>query len=688
MIFKSEGFNKIINMEEFTNLEGEIKMEIEDKINQLRKEIIKNDFLYYTKNMPEISDFEYDKMMNELINLEKENPKYVNKYSPTQRVSENISREFNHIKHNIPMLSLGNTYNAKELYDFDNRVKKILKQDVITYICELKIDGLAVSLEYKQGNFFRGSTRGDGIIGDDITENLKTIKSIPLILPVQLDIEVRGEVFMSKQIFNRLNMERQEKGIELFANPRNAASGSLKQLNPKETSKRKLDIFIYSIISELRGIESQKQSLSYLNQLGFKVNENYQVCLGLNDILEFCNSWKIIKENLPYEIDGIVIKVDNFNYQKLLGNTSKFPRWAISYKFPAEQKKTKLIGIQYQVGRTGIITPVAILEPVNLCGSRISKCSLYNFDDISKKDIRINDYVLIEKGGEVIPKISKVIMENRDGNEIIIIPPEFCPSCGSKIIKQEEIAYRCTNSIGCPSQIERSLIQFCIGMDIQDIGPAIIDKLIKSNLINLPIDLYKLDKSKMIKLAGLGEKTSDNILNQINVSKSKSLSSFIYALGIRHIGIVIAEKLVNKFKNIDNILNANLNDFISIDGVGDTIGKSLYSYFNSDNIKIVINEFKNMNIKCLLEGIQIKYENKNIKDKTFIFTGGLSISRNECQQMVKDNGGYISSSITKKIDYVVIGENPGSKLDKANELNLNIIDENEFFKMLNYIKTN
>ena len=664
------------------------KLEAASKVVSLRSLLRKYDKSYYEDNNPQVSDFEYDSLMRELISIETEFPELYNELSPSQRVSGKPQKSFNQIFHEIPMLSLGNTYNQKELEEFDMRVKKFLNLSSIDYICELKIDGVAVSLIYQKGRFISGSTRGDGNIGDDITSNLKTVKTIPLVLDQCVDLEVRGEIFMPKSVFQRLNQERQKKGLELFANPRNAAAGSLKQLDPNEVSKRSLSIFVYSSLAINQnnfGALDQDKSLDLLKRLGFNVNSHQKKCSSIEEILDYCNYWNSNRFNLPYDIDGIVIKVNQIDLQQKLGVTSKSPRWAISYKFPATQAKTKIVDITWQVGRTGVLTPVAHFNPTSVSGSIISKCSIYNYDEIQRKDIRIGDSVFIEKGGEVIPKITKVIKEDRDGSQQPYPAPDRCPSCNSEVEKlHDEAAYRCLNSFSCPAQIKNSLLHFCKALDIQEMGPKLVDRLVESGLVVKPIDLYKLTIYHLYCIDRMGQTSAQKILNEIEKSKFCSLSSFIFSLGIRHTGKVISERLVSRFKSIDGLLNASYLDIISIPGFGYTVELSIHKFFQLSDFRKDLNEFKRMGFKCLQEDYNDIDSNLNskIKDKTFLITGTLSQPRNIFEKKIISNGGKLLSGVSKNLDYLIVGENPGSKYQKALNLGIPILNESDFLSLI------
>ena len=532
------------------------------RIDELKDLLNQYSYEYYTLDKPTVPDAEYDKLMQELLGLEEKYPELVTSDSPSQRVGGKPLESFEKVEHRVPMLSLGNAFNEGDLRDFDRRVRQDVGEQV-SYVCELKIDGLAISLRYEDGLFVQGATRGDGTIGEDITTNLRTIKSIPLRLKENIDIEVRGEAFMPKRSFEALNIEREENGEELFANPRNAAAGSLRQLDPKIAAKRNLDIFLYGIGStEELPIDSHSDGLDFLERLGFKTNPERRRCANIDDVIQFIEGWTERRPNLPYEIDGIVIKVDSFEQQEQLGTTAKSPRWAVAYKFPAEEVMTKLIDIELSVGRTGVVTPTAILEPVRVAGTTVKRASLHNEDLIREKDIKIGDYVIIKKAGDIIPEVVSVVEEKRTGEEREFAMPTGCPECGSELVRfEDEVALRCINP-KCHAQIREGLIHFVSrnAMNIEGLGEKVITQLFAANLIEDVADIYRLDRDELLKLERMGEKSVDNLLNAIEASKSNSLEKLLFGLGIRHVGAKAAKTLAQVFETSDALQKATIED--------------------------------------------------------------------------------------------------------------------------------
>lgn len=655
------------------------------KIDELRREIEKHNHNYYVLDNPTISDFEYDALMRELKKLEEENPQYKSDTSPTVRVGGVALKEFNQVTHVVPMISLQDVFGFDELRDFDRRVKEAVGE--VNYIVELKIDGLSVSLLYENGKFVKGATRGDGVVGEDVTENLKTIKSIPLTINDTNTLEVRGEVYIPKKDFEILNVQREEKGEPLFANPRNAAAGSLRQLDSKITAERRLNIFVFNIQRYSgKPILSHEEGLNYLSDLGFKVSPNRSVCKNIDEVIEVIKNIGETKGNLPFEIDGAVVKVDEIEKREILGYTAKFPRWAAAYKFPAERKTTKLIDIEVQVGRTGAITPTAILEPVLVSGSTVSRAALHNEDYVKEKDIRIGDTVVIQKAGEIIPEVVEVVFDKRDGSEKEFKMPSNCPACGEEVVRLEgEAAVKCIN-ISCPAQLKRNIIHFASrdAMNIEGMGPRVIDLLMDNNLLNDAADIYYLKKEDLLSLPRMGEKSVNNLLESINKTKDNHLSKLIFALGIRYIGSKAAKNLCEKFKSIDEIKNASYEELVNVDEIGSKMAESIVDFFKEDkNIKVLE--------KLELAGInfQIKEENQSEKstvfsEKTFVLTGTLSkYTRNEAKEIIESLGGKVSSSVSKKTSYLLAGEEAGSKLKKAEDLGVTILSEDDFEVLIN-----
>ena len=657
------------------------------KIERLRKKIHHHNYQYYVLNEPIISDYQYDHLYKELEELERLFPELITSDSPTQRIGGKPLKEFKTVKHTVKMLSLDNTYSEDEVREFDKRVKKGLGKDV-QYEVTLKIDGVAVTLLYKNGKLVLGATRGDGLRGDDITQNLKTIRTIPLEIlgdnKELMDIEVRGEVFLPKKSFDRLNREREKQGLHIFANPRNAAAGTLKLLDSKEVAKRGLDIFIHTI-PEQPGPHfiSHYKSLKKLSLSGFKVIPDIKLCSTVDEIFQYIKEWQDKREGFECEVDGLVIKVDNFNDQNTLGYTIKSPRWAIAYKYQAKQAITKLKDIRFQVGRTGRITPVAILDPISLSGSTISRATLHNEDEIKRKGIKIGDYVIIEKGGEVIPKVVDVVKNRRTGKEEDFHFRKTCPVCGEKIYRLlDEADWRCVNS-SCPAQIKRAISHFASrqAMDIEGCGYILVDKLVDKGILKGFAAIYSLDIETIAKLERMGEKSAQNLINAIEKSKKREFVNVLYALGIPNIGINASNLLVNEFKSIDQIINAKIEDLSKIDGIGEIVGQSIINYFKNK---------KNLELIKKLKKFGIRFKSKKqvskkafLKGKTFVFTGELdSMTRQEAQSKIRKLGGHPSSSVSKKTDFVVAGRDPGSKYKKAKKLGVKTISEQEFLNMI------
>ncbi len=662
---------------------------IKKKVSDLRKKILDADYKYYTLAQPDIDDFKYDVMLKELQEIENKFPELITPDSPTQRVSETPTKKFDVVYHKIPMLSLSNSYDFQDLDDFDKRIKNLLGNERYEYVCELKFDGLAVSLIYEDSKFKTGATRGDGEKGDNITQNLKTIKSIPLSVSDNKikNFEVRGEVFIKKDDFLKINEEQELKGEKLFANPRNTAAGTLKQKDSKAVAKRPLNLFTYFFHSNELKLQTHTEGIKLLEKLKFPVNTHYKKVKDINEVKEFCNSIEEIRDELPYEIDGVVIKINSLEQQQKLGFVSRSPRWAIAYKFKAKQQITKVKNIVCQVGRVGTITPVAELEPVFLAGSTISRATLHNFDEIERLDIRIGDYVKIEKGGDVIPKVTEVIKDKRSKDLKKYSAPDNCPVCGSKLEKPEdEVNYYCIN-FNCPAQVQGRIEHFVSrdAMEIEGLGESIIEIFIKEGFIKNYTDIYNLHelKDKIISLERFGEKSAENILNGIELSKQKPFDKVLFALGIRHIGERTAKILSKHFKNIDNIINASLEDLNAVREIGPKIAVSIKDFFGKKDNLNIIDKLKSAGLKFEIEQQLNKKTNPNFENKTFVLTGTLpTYSRDEASKIIEDLGGKTSSSVSKKTDYVLAGEDAGSKLDKAKSLGVKVISEDEFKSML------
>lgn len=660
-----------------------------ERVDYLISEINKHNYNYYVLDAPTISDYEFDQLIKELIELEGKYPDLLREDSPSQRVGGLASDSFASVTHAIPMLSLSNSFNDNDLLDFDKRIRAVLK-DQVEYVVEYKIDGLSVSLEYENGLLVRGATRGDGFTGEDITNNLRTIRSIPLRLNRPEDLIVRGEVFMKKHDFADLNRKRQEEGLPLFANPRNAAAGSLRQLDPKVTASRPLDIFIFNL-QDIKGrfIGNHSDGLNMLAELGLKVNNLLIKTNSIQAVIDTCREWNTKRYELDFDIDGLVIKVNSLEARSVLGNTSKSPRWATAFKFPAEQKLSRIEDIVIQVGRTGILTPTAILKPTLVAGSIISRASLHNEDYINSKDIRIGDTVVIQKAGDIIPELVEVVIEKRTGNEQSFSFPTQCPACGSKVMRIEgEAAVRCTDN-SCPAQLKRLVEHFVSrnAMDIDGLGPAIITQLVDRGIIADAADLYYLELSDMLKLDRMGPKLASNILAAIENSKGRGLDRLLNALGIRLVGERASRILAERFIDLDRLIGASKDQLTAIDEIGDKMADSITAFFKEkDNLALIE--------KLRSAGLDFTYKTSGqaidqvFSQMTFVLTGSLQkLKRDQAKAIIEERGGKVSGSVSKKTDYVLAGDKAGSKLDRAKELNIKIITEEDFMKMIGDIDT-
>ncbi|WP_339193451.1 NAD-dependent DNA ligase LigA [Aeribacillus sp. FSL W8-0870] len=663
------------------------KRTAENRVKELHKLLNQYNYEYHVLDNPSVPDAEYDRLMRELIELEEKYPELKTPDSPSQRVGGAVLDAFRKVEHRVPMLSLANAFNEQDLRDFDRRVRQAVGD--VEYVVELKIDGLAVSLRYENGLFVQGSTRGDGTTGEDITENLKTIRSIPLRLKKNLSIEVRGEAFMPKASFEKLNEERIAKGEVPFANPRNAAAGSLRQLDPKIAAKRNLDIFVYNI-AELgdTGVSSHSEGLDLLDELGFKTNHERRKCKNIDEVIELLDQLLEKRSQLPYDIDGVVIKVDSLRQQEALGATAKSPRWAIAYKFPAEEVVTKLLDIELAVGRTGVITPTAILEPVKVAGTTVKRASLHNEDLIREKDIKLGDFVVVKKAGDIIPEIVNVLVDRRTGNEQDFRMPSHCPECNSELVRLEgEVALRCINP-KCPAQIREGLIHFVSrnAMNIEGLGERVITQLFKEGLIQDVADLYKLTKSQLLQLERMGEKSTDNLLHAIERSKENSLERLLFGLGIRYVGEKAAKILAEHFETMERLQSATREQLISIPEIGEKMADSIATFFEQPEVKELIEELKSFGVNMTYKGP--KRTNSEEKDsyfagKTIVLTGKLAeMSRNEAKEQIEARGGKVTGSVSKKTDLVIAGEDAGSKLAKARELNIEVWDESRLLEEL------
>lgn len=653
--------------------------EIEKKIEELRETLKYHSERYYNDDAPEIEDYEYDMMMRELKSLEEKYPEFDSPDSPTKRVGGKADNSFEAVEHTVRMESLQDAFSKEEIFDFDSRVHDVVSD--VEYVVEPKIDGLSVSLEYVNGVFFRGSTRGDGNVGEDVSGNLKVIRNVPLKLNKAIPyIEVRGEVYMPKRSFEKVVDRQLLNNENPFKNPRNAAAGSLRQKDSSVTATRGLDIFVFNV-QQVEGVtlNSHKESLEFIKELGFNTVPFYKRVDSIESAFEMVEYIGEQRGNLEFDIDGAVIKVDDFAKRTELGSTAKFPKWAVAFKYPPEEKQTKLIDIEIAVGRTGVLTPTAVLEPVHLAGTTVSRATLHNQDFINDKDINIGDIVTVRKAGDIIPE---VLCVNQKGSLGTFEFPKICPSCGEKVVREEgEVAIRCINP-ECPAQLLRNLIHFCSrdAMDIEGLGPAILETFVNEGMISKTTDIFHLDENKICELDGFKETSANNIIKSVENSKSNDLSKLIFAFGIRHIGSKAAKLLSDEFKNIDAIMNADIDDILNIDGFGRVMAESVVDFFNSDSAKELVDELKRVNVNT---------ESKNVitdtrfAGMTFVLTGTLpTYKRSEAAKIIESLGGKTSSSVSKKTTYVLAGEEAGSKLDKANALGVKVIDENEFNEMI------
>ncbi|MGG4166752.1 NAD-dependent DNA ligase LigA [Rossellomorea vietnamensis] len=661
----------------------------EKRVNELHERLNQYNYEYHVLDKPSVPDSEYDQLLRELIELEDQFPELKSADSPSQRVGGTILDSFEKVEHRTPMLSLGNAFNEEDLRDFDRRVRQAVGED-FSYVCELKIDGLAVSLRYENGAFVQGATRGDGSIGEDITSNLKTIRSIPLKISEKMSFEVRGEAFMPKGSFEALNKIKEEKGEEPFANPRNAAAGSLRQLDPKIAASRNLDIFLYALADiGNTGIDSHNEGLDTLDKLGFKTNPERKRCATIEEVLEFVGKWTDERPNLSYDIDGIVIKVDSLDQQQELGTTAKSPRWAIAFKFPAEEVVTVLKEIELSVGRTGVVTPTAILEPVRVAGTTVQRASLHNEDLIREKDIKIGDHVVIKKAGDIIPEVVNVLEDKRTGDEQEFLMPTHCPECESELVRLEgEVALRCINP-KCPAQIREGLIHFVSrnAMNIDGLGEKVISQLFREKLIEDVADLYRLERDQLLQLERMGEKSVDNLLEAIQTSKGNSLEKLLFGLGIRHVGAKAAKTLAQDFGTMDRLMVVGKEELTNVNEIGDKMADAIVAYFENDEVKELIQELKDAGVNLEYKGpkpVAASDVDSYFAGKTVVLTGKIErLSRNEAKEKIEMLGGKVTGSVSKKTDLVIAGEEAGSKLTKANDLNIEVWDEDKLMEELN-----
>jgi DNA ligase (NAD+) len=663
-----------------------------EEIENLRAKIRYHDKKYYVENMPEIADYEYDQLVKELDKLERAYPQLITSDSPTQRVSGEPISGFTSVEHRIPMLSIDNTYSEEELREFDSRIRRMLKYtdvDEIGYVVELKIDGVAITLWYEEGVFIRGATRGDGFRGDDVTVNLRTVKDIPLRFSCTDNkrmpsvLEIRGEIYMPNKEFQRLNQEREEADEPQFANPRNAAAGSLKLLNHHITAKRNLRLFAYAFgYYEDDRFASHIECLEAAKEFGLSVNQHYKLCANMDEVISYCNSWESKRKDLDYQVDGMVVKVNSLKLHDELGSTSKAPRWVMSYKFNPEEAITRIEAIRVQVGKTGTLTPVAELSAVQLSGTTVSRASLHNFDEIERKDIRVGDYVVVQKAGEIIPQVVKVLEKKRTGNEERFHVPEICPVCKEPVIK-EKVYLRCYNPL-CTAQAKRRVMYFVSrkAMDIEGFGPAIIEQLVDKNIIGDYADIYSLKFDDLEPLERMGEKSARNLLDAIQKSKGSDLHRLVCALGIQNVGSHAAEVLSKHFGTLDKLMDASVEELEEIFEIGNVMANSIVNFFSNSNTKEVINKLKaaGVNTKAMSKKLRLV---SSITEKSFVITGTLNgYTRQEIEDVIKDLGGKVSSTVSNKTDFLVVGELPGSKLEMAKELGVTILNKEEFENLI------
>lgn len=646
---------------------------------QLVEEIIEHDKRYYVFNNPVISDYEYDQLYKKLEKTEKEHPDWTVDYSPTQRVGHKVESGLAVKSHEVRMLSLDNTYSKSELENFITRMQKDSSRS-FTFVLEPKVDGAAVSLTYEKGMLTEAVTRGDGYQGEDVLHNIKTVKTLPLYIEHKDKIVVRGEVFLSKDNFDKINKRREKDGMPLFANPRNAAAGTMKLLNPEIASERSLDIYIYALDVGRVNAEHYKD-LQFLKTIGIKVNPMIEHVSSQDEIFEYINLIEKKRQKLDYEIDGVVIKVNEYNVREELGSTNKSPRWAVAYKYPAEHARTKLLRVSFQVGRTGIVTPVGIFDPVKVAGSTVSRATLHNEDEIKRLGIKIGDNVFIEKSGDVIPKVTSVIKDERKGDEKDIKFPDTCPVCGSAVLKDEDdVYYKCANP-DCPARLKASIVHFAgrNAMDIKGLGEKIVDRFVDLGLLDSIADIYDLKSEDLQELEGFGAKSAENLIKAIAKSKSKPFSKVLFGLGLPNVGVRTAEILAEKFGDMDTMMKAERKDFEEIEDIGPVIADGLFRALRNAKITHLVEKLRKAGLNFTYRRVR---ESDLLKGNTFLITGSLSRPRKQFEELIKKNGGRVLSGVSSNLDYLICGESPGSKLDKAKELDINIIDEKEFMSML------
>ncbi|BBM42610.1 NAD-dependent DNA ligase [Leptotrichia wadei] len=695
-LFNQEKNNENENID---NEKNTLFSDVQEKYTKLRNEIEYHNNLYYNEDKPLISDMEYDALMRELKQLEQEYPELLKneengESSPTEKIGGTASEKFSKVRHRVPMLSLSNTYNISEIEDFDKRIKKIILSENVKenskeleYILELKLDGLSISLIYENGVLVQAITRGDGQIGEDVTENIMEIKTIPKKLKKNVSLEVRGEIILPISSFNRINQEREDDGEDVFANPRNAASGTIRQLDKTIVAERGLDCYLYYLVNaENYGINTHLESIEYIEKLGFKTTKIFEKYTDFKELEKSIDKWHNDRKKLDYETDGLVIKVNNFALYETLGYTTKSPRWAIAYKFPAEQVKTKLMDVTFQVGRTGVITPVAELEAVNLSGSVVKRASLHNFDEIRRKDIKIGDNVIVEKAAEIIPQVVNVAFDDRTGEEIEIQEPTTCPVCNSELAHEEGlVALKCHNPL-CPEKVKRQIAYFVSrdAMNISGLGDKIVEKFIELGKIKTIVDIYSLEKyrEELENLEKMGKKSVDNLINSIESSKNRDFSKVLYALGIPFVGKFNANLLTKTFKNIENLKNQSIENLLAVKGIGDKVAFAVNTFLNDENNWKIITNLKNIGLQFAVdENNSEEIADNPIKDKNFLATGKLQkYKRNDIKDIILSKGGNYLSAVSKNLDFLIAGEKAGSKLEKAEKLGVRVLTEDEFEK--------
>ena len=650
---------------------------------KLRREILTHEKKYYVDNDPQISDAEFDRLVRELKEIETRFPDLVTPESPTQRVGEKPTEGFASVTHRTPMLSIDNVYNEEELREFEDRIRKLLPGQAVEYVAELKIDGLGISVIYRDGKFAQAVTRGDGVRGDDVTGNVKTLKSLPLVINARQKVEARGEIYLPFESFRAINRDREEKGEALFANPRNAAAGSIRLLDPREVASRNLSAFLYYLFTDGREEPAQWGALQKLKRLGFKTNPHSRLCRTIDEVLAYFKEWAEKRDSLDYDADGIVIKVNAAAQRETLGFTAKSPRWAVSFKFPARQATTRVRDIVVQVGRTGPLTPVAVLEPVKLSGTTISRSTLHNEEELRRKDVRVGDHVLIERSGDVIPQVVSVMKDRRTGLEKPFAWPSRCPACGSAVFKPEgEVISRCVNP-SCPAKVRESVLHF-VGrraMDIDGLGEALVDQLLEAKLVRSIPDLYGLTRDSLVELDRMGPKSSDNLLDGLGKSKARDLDRLIFALGIRHVGERTAQVLAARFKTLDALAAAGEEDLMKVEDVGPKVAEGIRFFFAQPENRELIRRLEDagLNMTAREQGAA----RRSLEGQTFVITGTLSgFTREEAQERLENLGARVASSVSKNTTSLIAGESPGSKLDKARDLGVKIIGEEGFRKLI------